>query len=153
MPVGPEKAYSYITRNFREITPHVIGALRLLARCYSVEELNDRGYGFYVSFRPEVQGWGDKGTLYVSNIIDMIPPEADADYPELGDQVSETTIPAIKSEVPALDSIDNDAHKQVVGNDADTSASKCGDRKWTGRNSAPNLCVIARSEGDTAHKS
>jgi hypothetical protein len=39
-----------------------------------------------VAFRPEVQGWGDKGTLYVSNIIDMIPPEAEADlaiYPVL----------------------------------------------------------------------
>lgn len=48
-PVEPQKAHSYITRNFGAETPYVIGALRLLARCYSVEELNERGYGMYVS--------------------------------------------------------------------------------------------------------
>ncbi len=43
------QAYNYVTKNFGDCTPHVIGALRLLARCYTVDELNDRGYGFYVS--------------------------------------------------------------------------------------------------------
>jgi hypothetical protein len=32
-----------------------------------------------VSFRPEVQGWGDKALLYCANIIDMIPPENEVD--------------------------------------------------------------------------
>lgn len=35
--------------------------------------LNHTGSLPQVTFRPEVRGWGDKGTLFVSNIIDMIP--------------------------------------------------------------------------------
>jgi hypothetical protein len=77
----------------------VIGALRLLAQCYTIDELQEKGYGMYVSrsipksqasrsdlfqcfkvsFRPEVQGWGDKAILYCANIIDMIPPEKEVD--------------------------------------------------------------------------
>lgn len=57
------------------MTPYVIGALRILSQCYTVDELNEQGYGMYVSFRPDVDGWGDRATLYCSNIIDMIPPE------------------------------------------------------------------------------
>jgi hypothetical protein len=56
-----------------------MGALRLLAGCYTVDELNEQGYGMYVSFRPEVEGWGDRATLYCSNIIDMIPPEREVE--------------------------------------------------------------------------
>jgi hypothetical protein len=73
------QAHSYITRNFREATPYVMGALRLLAGCYTVDELNEQGYGMYVSFRPDVEGWGDRATLYCSNIIDMIPPEREVE--------------------------------------------------------------------------
>ena len=43
------QAYSYITRNFGDTTPYVIGALRMLAQCYSVDELQEKGYGMYVS--------------------------------------------------------------------------------------------------------
>lgn len=78
------QAHSYITRNFREVTPYVIGALRILAQCYTVDELNEQGYGMYVSFRPDVEGWGDRATLYCSNIIDMIPPEKEVQLVEEG---------------------------------------------------------------------
>lgn len=78
------KAHSYITRNFREVTPYVIGALRILAQCHTVDELNEQGYGMYVSFRPDVEGWGDRATLYCSNIIDMIPPEKEVQLVEQG---------------------------------------------------------------------
>jgi hypothetical protein len=43
------QAYSYITRNFAHATPYVIGALRLLAQCYTIDELQEKGYGMYVS--------------------------------------------------------------------------------------------------------
>lgn len=56
-----------------------MGALRLLAGCYTVDELNEQGYGMYVSFRPDVEGWGDRATLYCANIIDMIPPEKEVE--------------------------------------------------------------------------
>ena len=82
------KAHSYITRNFRDATPYVIGALRILSQCYTVDELNEQGYGMYVSFRPDVEGWGDRATLYCSNIIDMIPPEKEVQLVEEGGIVS-----------------------------------------------------------------
>ncbi|GHJ90069.1 hypothetical protein NliqN6_6471 [Naganishia liquefaciens] len=88
MPVEPYRAHSYITRNFRDATPYVIGALRILSQCYTVDELNEQGYGMYVSFRPDVEGWGDRATLYCSNIVDMIPPEKEVQLVEEGGIVS-----------------------------------------------------------------
>jgi hypothetical protein len=38
----------------------------------------------YVSFRPDVEGWGDRAVLYCSNIIDMIPPEMEVQLVEGG---------------------------------------------------------------------
>ncbi|KAJ9120328.1 hypothetical protein QFC24_005282 [Naganishia onofrii] len=75
MPVEPYRAHSYISKNFSQATPYVIGALRILAQSYTVEQLQEQGYGMYVSFRPDVAGWGDRAVLYCSNIIDMIPEE------------------------------------------------------------------------------
>lgn len=85
----------------------------MLAQCYTLDELQERGYGMYVSvnlartssgppnmligrslqvsFRPEVQGWGDKAILYCSNIIDMIPPENEVDLALHGTIVPQPT--------------------------------------------------------------
>ncbi|KAJ9092536.1 hypothetical protein QFC21_006767 [Naganishia friedmannii] len=79
MPVEPYRAHSYISKNFSHATPYVIGALRILAQSYTVDELQEQGYGMYVSFRPDVSGWGDRAVLYCSNIIDMIPEEKRVD--------------------------------------------------------------------------
>lgn len=62
----------------------MIGALRILSQCYTIDELNEQGYGMYVSFRPDVEGWGDRALLYCSNIIDMIPPEKEVQLVEAG---------------------------------------------------------------------
>ncbi len=43
------QAYTYITKNFKHVTPYAIGGMRALASCFEVDELNERGYGMYVS--------------------------------------------------------------------------------------------------------
>jgi hypothetical protein len=43
------QAYFYITKAFKDYTPHVMGSLKLLAASYEVEELNRIGMHMYVS--------------------------------------------------------------------------------------------------------
>jgi hypothetical protein len=39
----------YFSKAFKDYTPHVIGAMRLVANSYEPEELNRFGMGMYVS--------------------------------------------------------------------------------------------------------
>ncbi|KAJ9112237.1 hypothetical protein QFC22_006321 [Naganishia vaughanmartiniae] len=103
MPVEPYRAHSYISKNFSQATPHVIGALRILAQSYTTEELQEQGYGMYVSFRPDVAGWGDRAVLYCSNIIDMIPEEKRID----GEVVYEVAEGERKPDIISLDGTDD----------------------------------------------
>lgn len=43
------QAFLYFTKAFKDFTPHVIGAMRLVANSYDAEELNLIGMGLYVS--------------------------------------------------------------------------------------------------------
>lgn len=43
------QAYLYITRAFKDYTPHVMGSLKLLAASYPPDELNKLGMHMYVS--------------------------------------------------------------------------------------------------------
>lgn len=43
------QAYMYIRKNFKDHTPHVLGALKLIADSYESEELNRVGLHMYVS--------------------------------------------------------------------------------------------------------
>jgi hypothetical protein len=75
----------YFTKAFKGYTPHVIGAMRLVANSYEPEELNRFGMGMYVSasslipesidpqneFKPDVVEWGQKGFLQCSRILDQ----------------------------------------------------------------------------------
>jgi hypothetical protein len=67
----PGGAFSYISRAFRQTTPHVIGALRLLAATFGVQELNEKGYALYAEFRPDVEGWGGKGEVKCETILSL----------------------------------------------------------------------------------
>ncbi|KAF7332077.1 Glutamine synthetase [Mycena kentingensis (nom. inval.)] len=69
--VPPSTAFGYISRALRQTTPHVIGAMRLLLDTYSVEEINTKGWGLYADFRPDVNGWGDRGEVRCSTILDL----------------------------------------------------------------------------------
>ncbi|TFK55947.1 hypothetical protein OE88DRAFT_1622012 [Heliocybe sulcata] len=70
-PTPPSSAYSYITRSLRQTTPHIVGAMRLLAESYDPEELNRKGFGLYCDFRPEVGGWGERGEVKCEKILEL----------------------------------------------------------------------------------
>ncbi|KAH8113260.1 hypothetical protein DFH11DRAFT_1601049 [Phellopilus nigrolimitatus] len=55
-PVEPASAFAYMSRAFRQTLPFIMGAMRLLADTFSPTELNEKGFGLYAEFRPEVNG-------------------------------------------------------------------------------------------------
>ncbi|KAF8238751.1 hypothetical protein L208DRAFT_1240565 [Tricholoma matsutake] len=68
-PVQPSTAFSYISRSFRQTTPHIIGALKLLARSFTVQELNGKAWSLYADFRPVVDQWGKRSEVKCSAIL------------------------------------------------------------------------------------
>ncbi|KAG1806733.1 uncharacterized protein HD556DRAFT_334202 [Suillus plorans] len=70
-PALPSTAFSYISRAFRQTTPYVIGALRLLAKSFPPPELNNKGFGLYAEFRPDVDGWGKRGEVRCEQILSL----------------------------------------------------------------------------------
>jgi len=70
-PATPSTAFSYISRSFRQTTPHVVGALRLLAESYPPQELNKIGFSLYADFRPTVDGWGKRGEVRCEHILSL----------------------------------------------------------------------------------
>ncbi|KAH0839871.1 hypothetical protein J3R83DRAFT_822 [Lanmaoa asiatica] len=70
-PAIPSTAFSYISRAFRQTTPHIIGALRLLAESYPPQELNKVGFSLYADFRPTVDGWGERGEVRCEHILSL----------------------------------------------------------------------------------
>ena len=70
-PAHPKSAFDYITRSFRQTSPFVMGALKLLADSYSPTELNEKAWSLYAEFRPEVNEWGKRSEVYCSKILDL----------------------------------------------------------------------------------
>lgn len=70
-PAIPSTAFSYISRAFRQTTPYIIGALRLLAESYPPNELNKVGFSLYADFRPTVDGWGKRGEVRCECILSL----------------------------------------------------------------------------------
>jgi hypothetical protein len=75
-PVPPSSAYKYITSSLRQTTPFIIGALRLLAQSYEPVELNNKGFGLYADFRPDVEGgqkgWGKRSEVRCQTILGLM---------------------------------------------------------------------------------
>ncbi|KAJ7665541.1 hypothetical protein B0H17DRAFT_1184561 [Mycena rosella] len=67
--VPPSTAFSYISRALRQTTPHIIGALRLLAESFTPQEINAKAWSLYADFRPEVKGWGDRAEVKCETIL------------------------------------------------------------------------------------
>ncbi|GAA5860459.1 hypothetical protein JCM3774_000429 [Rhodotorula dairenensis] len=67
----PSKAFAYMRGAFRQQLGAVIGSMRLLAASFPQHELNAKGYGLYLHFRPDVDGWGKKAELKMSTILDL----------------------------------------------------------------------------------
>lgn len=65
----PSTAFSYISRALRQTTPHIVGALRLLAASFTPQELNDKGWSLYADFRPTVEGWGKRAEVRCDAIL------------------------------------------------------------------------------------
>ncbi|WWC93028.1 uncharacterized protein L201_007992 [Kwoniella dendrophila CBS 6074] len=72
VPVGPGQAYLYITKAFKDYTPHVMGALKLVADSYDPQELNRMAGHMYNEFKPDVVEWGQKGTLELAKVLDQV---------------------------------------------------------------------------------
>ncbi|KAG6829608.1 hypothetical protein H0H92_004077 [Tricholoma furcatifolium] len=70
-PVKPSVAFSYISRAFRQTTPYISGALKLLANSFDSEELNRMGWGLYAEFRPTVDRWGARSEVKCSTILEL----------------------------------------------------------------------------------
>lgn len=93
MPTTPNsQAYMYITRALKTFAPHVLGAMQLVAESYDPQELDRVGLHLYVSclpprspeltvqgqFKPDVTGWGQRGTLSVANILETMKDKVEA---------------------------------------------------------------------------
>lgn len=67
----PHSAFAYVRKNLAQQLGATIGAMRLLAASFPPQELNRRAFGMYYDFRPEVDGWGAKGEMKLSAILDL----------------------------------------------------------------------------------
>ncbi|SGY67428.1 BQ5605_C004g02774 [Microbotryum silenes-dioicae] len=67
----PQKAFAYVQRAFRQQMGAIVGAMRLLAQSYDPIELNNKGYGLYIEFRPEVKEWGERAELFCTTLLDL----------------------------------------------------------------------------------
>lgn len=70
-PVPPSSAYSYVSNALKQTTPYIIGAMRMLASTFTPAELNQKGFGLYASFRPQVDSWGGRSTVKCKDILDL----------------------------------------------------------------------------------
>ncbi|OCF77786.1 hypothetical protein I204_01787 [Kwoniella mangroviensis CBS 8886] len=93
-PVGPGQSYMYITRAFKDYTPHVMGALKLVADSYEPEELNRMGGHMYNEFKPDVVEWGQRGTLELAKVLDQVKSPVD------GNGVEDVEAYPVKSDPP-----------------------------------------------------
>ena len=66
-PINPESVQSYLQRSFGDKLAKVQAAMEVLAKSHKPEELENKSYGLYEQFRPEIpsgkRGWGAKGKL------------------------------------------------------------------------------------------
>jgi hypothetical protein len=72
-PAPPSAAFSYISRAFRQTTPHIIGALVLLANSYEPQAINKSAWALYAEFRPTVDEWGKRGEVKCDTILRLRP--------------------------------------------------------------------------------
>lgn len=75
-PTQPGPAFAYISRSFRQTTPYIVGALRLLAQSYEPQALNQKAWSLYADFRPRVEGWGQRGDVRYDTILALRKSEA-----------------------------------------------------------------------------
>ncbi|KAJ7590908.1 hypothetical protein C8J56DRAFT_783011 [Mycena floridula] len=97
--VQPGSAFSYISRSFRQTTPHIIGALRLLANSFTPQELNVKAWSLYADFRPAGDGWGQRSEVRCDTILGLRKPDS-GPKPE-GGETLESLVQYQDSDEPA----------------------------------------------------
>jgi hypothetical protein len=74
-PVAPETVERYLEGKFGDALPAARKAMKELASAFEPGELEERGFGLYEEFRPEipegVSGWGANGELDLEGIEKM----------------------------------------------------------------------------------
>ncbi|KAK0191044.1 hypothetical protein F5146DRAFT_931348 [Armillaria mellea] len=113
-PAQPSSPFSYISRSFRQTTPHIIGALRLLAESFTPKELNNKGWTLYTEFRPSVNGWGERSEVKCETILNLRNPAVKA--AETTGISKEVSSDVVHYEESALSS-DGPAHKRQKSSD------------------------------------
>lgn len=76
-PITPDEVQRYLDRAFGDDLPRVRQALEALAGTFKSDQLAERAFGLYESFRPAVargtRGWGQKGELDLDLIRSLGP--------------------------------------------------------------------------------
>lgn len=99
--VRPSQAYLYIKKNFKDYTPHVMGAFKLIADSYEPEELNRIGLHMYNEFKPDVVEWGQRGALELDKVLEFIK-DGENNVKEGDNQGSSVAKPTASSSAPVL---------------------------------------------------
>ncbi|OWZ77809.1 hypothetical protein C365_03564 [Cryptococcus neoformans Bt85] len=99
--VRPSQAYLYIEKNFKDYTPHVMGAFKLIADSYEPEELNRIGLHMYNEFKPDVVEWGQRGALELDKVLEFIK-DGENNVKEGDNQGSSVAKPTASSSAPVL---------------------------------------------------
>jgi len=105
--VSAGAAFSYISRAFRQQTPHVVGAMKLLADSYTPQELNQKAWSLYAEFRPKVNEWGKRSEIYCKAILALRKKRTETTSNELSH-----VKPVQNSESSTNDELDGPEHKK-----------------------------------------
>lgn len=94
----PSSAYSYVINALKQTAPYIVGAMRLLASTFTPAELNQKGFGLYASFRPQVDSWGKRSTVKCTDILDLRKKPSDSPTTKVeGSGVNQDKAPVPKS--------------------------------------------------------
>ncbi|UOH82332.1 hypothetical protein LQV05_005030 [Cryptococcus neoformans] len=99
--VRPSQAYLYIKKNFKDYTPHVMGAFKSIADSYEPEELNRIGLHMYNEFKPDVVEWGQRGALELDKVLEFIK-DGENNVKQGDNQGSSVAEPTASSSAPVL---------------------------------------------------
>ncbi|KAK0230875.1 hypothetical protein IW262DRAFT_1262902 [Armillaria fumosa] len=112
-PAQPSSPFSYISRSFRQTTPHIIGALRLLAGSFTPKELNNKGWALYTEFRPSVNAWGERSEVRCETILNLRDPAVKAaEAAGTSKEVSSPDVVQVVHYDEGASSSDEQAHKR-----------------------------------------
>ncbi|KAF9057638.1 hypothetical protein BJ165DRAFT_1411820 [Panaeolus papilionaceus] len=107
IPSHPSSAFSYLSRSFRQTTPNIIGAMRLLAESYDEKELNNRAWSLYADFRPSVNEWGKRSEVRCDVILalrkqksELVSHDADTKFKVPKIEMEDALALAAKDEAP-----------------------------------------------------